>query len=40
MVASSQPVSISRVEQWAKREGAGEKLETFKKHLVARRRTR
>lgn len=40
LVASSQPVSISRVEEWAKREGAGEKLETFKKHLAARRRTR
>lgn len=38
MVASSQPVSITRVEEWAKREGADEKLQTFKKRLVARRR--
>lgn len=38
MVASNQSVNISRLEDWAKREGAGEKLETFKKRLVATRR--
>lgn len=40
MVASSHPVNLSRLEEWAKREGANEKLETFKKRLGAKRRAR
>lgn len=40
MVALSQAVSISRLEGWAKREGAGEKFETFRKYLVSKRRAR
>lgn len=40
MVALNQAVNLSRLEKWAEREGANEKLETFKKHLAAKRRGR
>lgn len=40
MVASRQGVVLSRIEKWAKREGAGEKLGVFKKRLAATRRAR
>lgn len=34
MVASSQKISPAKLEAWAKREGAGEKLERFKQALA------
>ena len=40
MVASSQAVNLSRLEEWAEREGASEKLGIFKKRLAAKRRRR
>ena len=36
MVASSQRISTAKLEAWAKREGAGEKLRKFKLKLAAR----
>ena len=38
MVASSQEISLAKLEAWARREGAGEKLRKFKQVLAARRR--
>lgn len=38
MVASSQAVNLYRLEEWAEREGATEKLEIFKKKLAAKSR--
>lgn len=38
MVASSQEISLAKLEAWAKREGASEKLRKFKQELAARRR--
>lgn len=40
MVASSQAIRLARLEEWAKRERASEKLEIFKRHLAARRQHR
>ena len=37
MVASSQKISLAKLDAWAKREGASEKLKTFKQRLGARR---
>ena len=39
MVASSQKISLAKLEAWAKREGASEKLGKFKKQLAARKRS-
>jgi hypothetical protein len=36
MVASSQKVSLAKLEAWARREGAAEKLAKFKQQLAAR----
>jgi hypothetical protein len=38
MVASSQKISFSKLDAWAKREGASEKLEKFKQQVAARKR--
>lgn len=38
MVASRQKVSLAKLDAWAKREGAGEKLATFKQRLAASRK--
>ena len=38
MVASSQKISFAKLNAWAKREGASEKLEKFKQKLDARKR--
>ena len=38
MVASNQAISLSKIEAWAKREGASEKLRKFKQELAARKR--
>lgn len=40
MVASSQGMSLAKVDAWAKREGAGEKFRKFKQALAARKRAR
>jgi hypothetical protein len=40
MVASSHKTSFAKLAAWAKREGASEKLEKFKQHLAARKRSR
>lgn len=37
MVASSQEISLAKLDAWAKREGASEKLRKFKQALAARR---
>jgi hypothetical protein len=39
MVASSQKISLSKVEAWAKREGNHEKFGNFKRRLAGRKRT-
>ena len=36
MVASSQPISLAKLDAWAKREGASEKLQKFKQQLATR----
>lgn len=36
MVASSQPISRPKLEAWARREGAADKLGKFKVRLAAR----
>jgi hypothetical protein len=38
MVASSQKISLSKLDAWARQERATEKLEKFKRHLAARKR--
>ena len=38
MVASSQKISIAKLDAWAKREGASEKLRKFKQELTNRKR--
>ena len=38
MVASSQPISLPKLDAWARREKAGEKLAEFKKRLAGRKR--
>lgn len=40
MVACSQKISFAKLDAWAKRERAGEKLEKFKGQLAARKRRR
>lgn len=40
MVASSQKISLAKLDAWAKREGASAKLESFKQQLSARKRRR
>jgi hypothetical protein len=40
MVASSQEVSIARLDAWAKREGESEKLRKFKQELATRKHPR
>jgi hypothetical protein len=40
MVARSQKTSLSKLEAWAKRQGASEKLERFKRQLAVRKRPR
>ena len=38
MVASSQPISLGRVDAWARKDGASEKLRKFKQALATRKR--
>lgn len=38
MVASSQQISLAKLDAWAKREGASDKLRKFKQELAARKR--
>jgi hypothetical protein len=38
MVASSQEISLRKLEAWAKREGASDKLRRFKQELATRKR--
>jgi hypothetical protein len=38
MVASSQKISLNKLETWARREGASDKLAKFKQQLAARKR--
>ena len=38
MVASSQKISLAKIDAWAKREGASEKLRKFKQELAIRKR--
>jgi len=40
MVASSQEISLAKLNAWAKREGASEKLRRFKQELASRKRSR
>jgi hypothetical protein len=40
MVASSQKISLAKLDAWAKREGASDKLGKFKQQLAARKRSR
>ena len=40
MVASTQGISMAKLEAWAKREGASEKLQKFKQGLATKRRSK
>ena len=40
MVASSQKISFAKLDAWAKREGASEKLRKFKQELATRKRSK
>lgn len=40
MVATYQKISVAKLDAWAKREGAADKLRTFKQKLDAQRRER